>query len=203
MQLAFYFDQTRCIGCFTCVVACKDWHDVPAGPASWRRVRTIEEGKYPEPFVAFLSTACYHCAEPACLSACPVNAISKRGQDGIVVVNKEECLGKDSCGLCLEACPYQSPQFGAEPDAKMQKCDLCLERWEENNKPICVSSCPTRALDAGPVEEMKNKYGDTTTATGFDFSDKLKPSIVFKAKQKARPSKQSVKIRGRLWRKKT
>jgi anaerobic dimethyl sulfoxide reductase subunit B (iron-sulfur subunit) len=35
MQLAFYFDQTRCTGCYTCVVACKDWHDIPAGPASW------------------------------------------------------------------------------------------------------------------------------------------------------------------------
>jgi anaerobic dimethyl sulfoxide reductase subunit B (iron-sulfur subunit) len=38
MQLAFYFDQTRCTGCYTCAVACKDWHDVPAGPASWMRV---------------------------------------------------------------------------------------------------------------------------------------------------------------------
>ncbi len=24
MQLGFYFDQTRCTGCHTCVVACKD-----------------------------------------------------------------------------------------------------------------------------------------------------------------------------------
>ena len=38
MQLAFYFDQTRCTGCYACVVACKDWHDIPAGPASWMRV---------------------------------------------------------------------------------------------------------------------------------------------------------------------
>ena len=130
MQLAFYFDQTRCIGCFTCIVACKDWHDVPAGPASWRRVQTIEEGKYPEPFVAFLSTSCYHCAQPACLSACPVDAISKREQDGIVIVDREECLG-EKCRLCLDVCPYGAPQFGAEPDAKMQKCDLCIERWSE------------------------------------------------------------------------
>ena len=36
MQLAFYFDQTRCIGCYTCTVACKNWHDIPAGPANWQ-----------------------------------------------------------------------------------------------------------------------------------------------------------------------
>ncbi len=34
MQLTFYFDQSRCTGCETCVVACKDWHDLPAGSAS-------------------------------------------------------------------------------------------------------------------------------------------------------------------------
>ncbi|MEE8174036.1 MAG: 4Fe-4S binding protein [Dehalococcoidia bacterium] len=33
--MAFYFDQTRCTGCYACSVACKDWDDVPAGPASW------------------------------------------------------------------------------------------------------------------------------------------------------------------------
>ena len=42
MQLGFYFDQTRCINCFTCVVACKDWHDIPAGPASWLKVITSD-----------------------------------------------------------------------------------------------------------------------------------------------------------------
>jgi len=51
MQMGFYFDQTRCTGCFTCVVACKDWHDVPPGPASWMRVTTVEKGKYPDLFV--------------------------------------------------------------------------------------------------------------------------------------------------------
>ena len=89
MQLGFYFDQTRCIGCFTCIVACKDWNDVPAGPASWRRVITIEKGTYPDLFVAFLSTACYHCANPACSAACPVGAISKRDNDGVVIVDSD------------------------------------------------------------------------------------------------------------------
>ena len=185
MQLAFYFDQTRCTGCYTCVVACKDWHDVPAGPASWLRVVTIERGQYPQPFLAYLLSHCYHCAEPTCIPACPVNAISKREQDGIVVVDREMCLGRDNCQLCLEVCPYDAPQFGAEENAKMQKCDLCLERWGEGKQPICVAGCPTRALDAGPVDEMKAKYGEMKEATGFTYDDELKPSVIFKPKLQA------------------
>ena len=182
MQLALYFDQTRCIGCHTCVVACKDWHDVPAGPASWIRVLTIERGKYPEPFLAYLLTPCYHCTEPTCVSACPVNAISKREQDGSVVVDRGTCLGRDNCHLCLEACPYDAPQFGTEENAKMQKCDLCVERWPEGKQPICVASCPTRALDAGPIDEMRAKYGEVKEATGFTYNEQFRPSVIFKPK---------------------
>ena len=97
MQIGFHIDQTRCTGCFACIVAYKDWNNVDAEPASWRRGITIEKGKYPDLFVAFLSTACYHCVEPARVSACPVGAISKRELDGVVVVDREACLGKDNC----------------------------------------------------------------------------------------------------------
>jgi len=185
MQLGFYVDQTRCTGCCTCVVACKDWHDVPAGPASWIRVITTEKGAYPDLFVAFLPTACYHCAEPTCIPACPVDAINKREVDGIVVVDREACQGKDNCDMCLQACPYDAPQFGAEENAKMQKCDLCFDRLEEGKKPICVEACPTRALDAGLMEELRAKYGDVREAEGFVYSEKLIPAIVFKPRKGA------------------
>ncbi len=183
MQMGFYFDQTRCTGCFTCIVACKDWNDVPAGPASWRRVKTMEKGKYPDLFVSFLSTACHHCAEPACATVCPVDAIAKREQDGVVVVDGEACLGKDACGLCLEACPYDAPQFGAEENARMQKCDFCLGRLADGRKPACVGSCPTRALDSGPLEELRAKYGDVREAEGHVYSGELNPSTIFKPKK--------------------
>ena len=185
MQMGIYFDQTRCMGCYTCVVACKDWHDIPAGPASWKRVLTIEKGEYPHLFVAFFSTSCYHCADPECIAVCPANALSKRENDGIVIVNKEDCLGKETCGMCLQSCPYNAPQFGAEANAKMQKCDLCFERLEQGLKPICVEACPLFALDAGPLEEIEEKYGKKTCAKGFHHSKKLRPSIVFKPRLKS------------------
>lgn len=177
-QMAFHFNQSRCTGCYTCVVACKDWHDVPAGPASWIRVKTLEKGKYPDLSVSFMFIPCFHCAEPTCVSACPQGAITKRQEDGVVVVDQELCLGKEQCSLCKEACPYDSPQFGAEENAKMQKCDFCLDRLEENKPPICVAACPLRALDAGTIEELKKKCGDIEEAEGFVYSVETKPSVI-------------------------
>jgi len=180
--MGFYFDQCRCTGCHTCVIACKDWHDIPAGPTSWRRIVTIEKGKFPTVFVAFLTIACYHCAKPACLVTCPVSAITKQ-EDGAMGVDGEKCLGKDSCGLCLQACPYEIPQFGAEKNSKMQMCNFCMDRLVVRKKPICVAACPMRALDAGPMEELKTRYGGAKEATGFIFSAETEPSIIFKPKR--------------------
>lgn len=182
MQLAFYFDQNRCTGCCTCVVACKDWHDVPPGPVSWRRVLVLEEGKYPNPSAAFLTTSCFHCAEPRCVQACPAGAIVKRTEDGIVTVDTDACLGGGNCGLCKSACPYDAPQFGNQADAKMQKCNLCLERWGEGKKPVCVEACPTRAMDAGPIHELQSRYGVHKGAKGFTYDQDLGPSVIFNSK---------------------
>ena len=182
MQIGFYFDQSRCTGCYACVAACKEWHCIPAGPVSWRKVQTIEKGKFPDLFVAFLATSCYHCVSPACVDFCPSEAITKRKEDGIVIVDRYECRGKDLCAICLDVCPYQAPQFGPEPDAKMQKCNFCLDRLVVNEKPACVAACPMDALDAGPLPELEKKYGQEKSAEGFIYNNELKPSIIFKRK---------------------
>jgi anaerobic dimethyl sulfoxide reductase subunit B (iron-sulfur subunit) len=152
-------------------------------PVYWRRVEAIERGKYPEPFVAFLSLSCCHCASPSCIDACPVDVISKREEDGIVVVDSETCQGKDSCGLCKDACPYDIPQFGPEADAKMEMCTFCLDRLAEGKNPVCVEACPMRALDAGDLMELKEKYGDEMGAEGFIYDIRNRPSVVFKPKR--------------------
>jgi anaerobic dimethyl sulfoxide reductase subunit B (iron-sulfur subunit) len=118
------------------------------------------------------------------MAACPAGAITKRKEDGIVIVDQAKCLGKDQCDLCLQACPYGAPQFGAEPNAKMQMCNFCLDRLKEGKKPICVAGCPMRALDAGPIDELRAQYGDKTEAVAFTYSPDLKPSVVFKPKPK-------------------
>jgi anaerobic dimethyl sulfoxide reductase subunit B (iron-sulfur subunit) len=108
VQRGFYFDQQRCIGCDTCVVACKQWHQVPDGPASWRRVHTLEEGRFPQVWLVHISLSCCHCAEPACIPACPATAITKRAEDGIVVVDQGLCISPAVVAVCTLA-PTRRP----------------------------------------------------------------------------------------------
>ena len=44
-QYGFYFDSTRCTGCRTCEMACKDYNDLPANYA-FRRVFDYEGGDW-------------------------------------------------------------------------------------------------------------------------------------------------------------
>ena len=112
MQLGFYVDQTRCTGCFTCIVACKDWNDVPAGPASWIRVSTIERGRFPNTFVAFLPNLCYHCTQPVCAWVCPAKAITKSDQNGLVTIDREKCRQTTHCGIINENAMGVSFRYG-------------------------------------------------------------------------------------------
>jgi anaerobic dimethyl sulfoxide reductase subunit B (iron-sulfur subunit) len=150
-QLGFYFNARRCVQCFACEVACKLANDVELGPR-WRRVLNRWEDRLPGAADWNLAVSCMHCAEPACRDVCPTNAITKRAEDGIVVVNTVDCIG---CGECAIACPYGAPQFGK--DGKMQKCNLCLVRLQQGKEPACVSTCPGEALDFGTLEELAKR----------------------------------------------
>lgn len=185
MQMAFYYDQSRCTGCCTCQTACKKSHDGEPGTLDYRVVLYIEKGEPPNLYSAYLNLSCLHCADPKCAEACPVDAITKREEDGIVVVDRELCLGKEDCPqLCKEMCPYNTPGFGDEENAKMQKCDFCVDRLPDNGVPVCVAACPRQALDAGPLDKLIAKYGDIKQAEGFVYSEESKPSVVFKPKRK-------------------
>ncbi|MFO8011402.1 MAG: 4Fe-4S dicluster domain-containing protein [Dehalococcoidia bacterium] len=184
MQLGFYFDQTRCTGCDTCTIACKDWNELSLGsePANWRWVVELEWGKYPDPSVAYLAMSCLHCINAPCVEACPAGAIHKRTEDGIVYVDRNECTGSDECGaMCQTVCPYGAPRFGPESNAKMQKCDFCLERWLQGKLPVCVTACPVRALDAGELDTLRASYGNKVVAAGFEYSAETEPSIVLRS----------------------
>ena len=56
----------------------------------------------------------------------------------------------------------------------------------EAKKPVCVSSCPVQALDVGPMDELRARYGDVREAEGFLYSKSLAPSITFKPKKDAK-----------------
>jgi DMSO reductase iron-sulfur subunit len=148
-QLGFFVSSKRCVQCHSCQVACKLAHDTELGP-NWRKVLNYWEGEFPNVANKTISISCFHCEKPACLEICPAGAISKRAEDGVVVVDQKECVG---CRNCELACPYGAPQFGAS--GKMQKCDLCLERRAEGKQPACVATCPGDALAFGDVSELE------------------------------------------------
>jgi len=152
-ECSFFFDASRCSGCMACVVACQDQNDFVTGDTvAFRHVSQHEEGVYPEARITSRSFSCQHCADGPCLLACPMQAISRRPEDGTVLVNRDICVGCRSCEL---ACPVGAPKF--PEDGKMAKCDLCYVRRDHGMKPACVRTCPTGALDYGSIEEMSEK----------------------------------------------
>ena len=177
-QYAFFFDETRCIDCHACVVACRDWNNIDAGPVKWLRMFSWETGTFPEVRFHNLFGACYHCEKPLCVRACPNQAIYKEEKFGAVLVDKTRCQGTRKCWL---ACPYGVPQFAdGHSSTRMSKCNMCIKRLEHGEPPICTLSCPTRALDFGPLEEMTGKYGNVQALAGMPDPGKTAPAIIFK-----------------------
>lgn len=148
-QVGWYYNENNCIACRACEAGCKQEFDLPIGVRR-RRVVIREEGKYPKVRVRYLSTACYHCEEPACMKACPVGAYTKEKEFGVVLLDQAKCIG---CKRCQAACPYGAPQFD-EAKKKMDKCTLCYHRLKEGLPPACVRTCPGYALWHGRLSEI-------------------------------------------------
>jgi anaerobic dimethyl sulfoxide reductase subunit B len=183
-QYGFFFDQSRCTGCQTCVVACKSGHQLPPGPIKYLRIYQYEKGAFPQVRIHMQWIPCYHCEKPACVGACPTGAMYKEERYGAVLVNEDECI---ACRLCYEACPYGVPVFESnKADVKARKCDMCVDRLNRGESPVCVLSCPLRALDFGPLKELEGKYGTMRDLEDLPESNLTKPSVVFRATGKKR-----------------
>lgn len=177
---AMLADLDRCVGCQTCVAACR--HANATSPAvQWRKVLDVESGSYPDTRRTFVPVGCQHCDDPPCMHVCPSTATRKR-PDGIVTIDYELCIG---CAYCDVACPYQArfkidaPRFayGQTPTANeieredpdmvgvAQKCTFCVNRvdaglalgltpgLDPDATPACVNSCIAGALHFGDVDD--------------------------------------------------
>jgi DMSO reductase family type II enzyme iron-sulfur subunit len=113
-------------------------------------------GDYPNNYHFYLPRLCNHCTKPSCLEACPVRAIYKREQDGIVLVGPDKCQG---FRLCNRACPYDKVYFN-HIQKKSQKCIFCFPRVEQGVAPACARQCPGRLRfvgfleDEGPINKL-------------------------------------------------
>jgi formate dehydrogenase iron-sulfur subunit len=140
-QYAFEVDLDRCSGCKACVTACHALNGLDDDEA-FRDVGLLIGGTAALPVIQHVTTACHHCLEPACASACPVDAYEKQPLTGIVKHLDDQCIG---CQYCTLACPYDVPKYHAGKGI-VRKCDLCSSRLAVGEAPACVQACPHEAI---------------------------------------------------------
>jgi Fe-S-cluster-containing dehydrogenase component/DMSO reductase anchor subunit len=138
-QFAFEVNLDRCTGCKSCVVACHGLNGLDDDEA-WRDLGLVVAPR--ESYQQTITTACHHCAEPACLEGCPVLAYDKDVVTGIVRHLDDQCIG---CSYCIMKCPYDVPKYNRKRGI-VRKCDMCQGRLSAGEAPACVQACPTSAI---------------------------------------------------------
>jgi Fe-S-cluster-containing dehydrogenase component len=162
-QLGLMIDMDRCIGCKTCIVACRNFHKLvdhencmPGQMPSYIRVESRTEGTYPLVTEQCWVMPCQHCKTAPCMKACPSGAIVKDPGNGIVRILRDKCKGEKKC---LEACPWAVIQFD-EAGKFAHKCDLCYDLVVFGGKPVCAEVCMTDAITFGELETLKDLARD-------------------------------------------
>ncbi len=167
-------DLTRCIGCRSCEAACNKEQKLaaPDRPFDDKSVfdetfhggtqkRRPDENAYTvvnrydteQAGPVYRKVQCNHCAEPACLSSCFVNAYTKT-EEGAVIYNSKVCVG---CRNCMVACPFHIPaySYSSAIDPVIKKCIFCYEtRLKNGLPPACVEICPQEALTFGKRKDL-------------------------------------------------
>ncbi len=182
-QYGMLIDLERCIGCHTCTIACKEENGTPIG-VNWHRVLTLggahmdtPRGTYPNLTMDWLPVPCQHCQNAPCAQVCPAAAITRRA-DGIVLIDKEKCVG---CQYCVWACPYGVPQFNAQT-GQVEKCTFCAHRVDVGQQPFCVDACSWGARIFGdlndPNSEIVRAIGRLSAKTLLPAQG-TKPSVYY------------------------
>jgi formate dehydrogenase iron-sulfur subunit len=167
MSKGMLIDTTLCIGCRACQVACKSWNNRQGEHTtfsdSWTNPQHLNNqvfnqvifkeiaGPHGQVQWHFIPHRCFHCLEPACVSACPVGALQKL-PSGPVVYDDARCFG---CRYCFMACPFYIPKYDWDTAVPyVRKCTFCADRQALGLQPACSASCPTGALLFGERAEL-------------------------------------------------
>ncbi|HRN28630.1 MAG TPA: nitrate reductase subunit beta [Terrimesophilobacter sp.] len=139
-------------------------------------------------FMFYLPRICEHCLNPSCVSACPSGAMYKREEDGIVLVDQDDCRG---WRMCVSACPYKKVYFNHKTN-KAEKCTLCYPLIEQGKPTICSETCvgrlrylglmlydADRVLEAAAVED-EHELLDAQRSVLLDPFD---PEVIAQAKR--------------------
>ena len=172
-RYAIATDLNRCVGCLSCMVACKAYNGVPVG-SYWLKVLRIgpnglDGETYPNVDMYFLPVQCQHCADPECVKVCPTQA-SHKAEDGTVQIDKSKCIG---CQFCVMACPY-GVRYLNEEEKVVEKCTLCEQKIAQGGIPQCVEQCCGRARFFGDLDEgIENFIAPDRGKTGSETETKL------------------------------
>ena len=186
-RYGFVIDSKRCIGCYTCAMACKTENNVPNG-IWWNRTMTVggdkidtPAGEFPNGTMSFLTVACQHCGNPACMKVCPVGATYKDAETGAVRQDYQKCIG---CRMCMAACPYtgvrsfnwDQPKYYVDVHVgdldvpvhqkhTVEKCTMCWHRLARGEQPACVGdACPVRARVWGDLDDPESEASKLITS---------------------------------------
>jgi anaerobic dimethyl sulfoxide reductase subunit B (iron-sulfur subunit) len=179
-QYGFFFDQSRCIGCAGCVLACMGTKQLlHEDHVKLLHLFQWETGTFPNVRLNRVWAPCYHCANPVCVTAAKGALIKEPGY-GAVLIDPDKATSSD-LKAAWEACPYGAISFDSDsPTSTAFKCDMCIDRLMVGNFPSCVLACPTRALDFGPIDELAKKYGTNQQLNEMPSSSTTTPAVVFK-----------------------
>ena len=162
-------DLVRCVGCRKCEAGCNKVNHLPAPEKPFDDLSVLEEKRrtHADTYTVvnkydvtgrekpvFLKRQCNHCKEPACASACFVQAF-KKTPEGAVTYDETVCVG---CRYCMVACPFDVPTYEYEKllTPRIMKCTMChpLITSGERDIPGCVEACPVEALTYGERDDL-------------------------------------------------
>ena len=166
---AIVVDLDRCIGCHGCEIACKNENNIALGEYWNKVVERGPFGEYPDLEMYFLPTMCQQCQDAPCVNVCPTGA-SYRDADGMVLVDKEKCIG---CKYCMMACPYGVRSWSPS-EHEVEKCTLCGQLTSVGEEPKCVAACCASARFYGDLDDPNSDASKALAAAGADSVHRLK-----------------------------
>lgn len=158
-----YADVPKCIGCKKCEFACAQSHSgltrKEAKAQNYVQVPRVHVIKYDD---VKMPIQCHQCENAPCAHACPTGAIYQA--DGLVMIDEGRCIG---CKVCVMACPFGAievanegiPEEGRTNRGVAKKCDLCIDRMDEegNYHCACVESCPKDVLSVVTATDYREQ----------------------------------------------
>ncbi len=169
---ALLFDNTKCIGCGSCMMACRESNHLPETDApdlSDKQFTVLKKVTSKGGEVNY-RRLCMHCQDPTCASVYPVGALHKT-PTGPVIYNADICLG---CRYCLQACPFSVPRYEWTALApRVRKCTFCAQRQAEGKINACAEACPTGATIAGDRNQLLKEARSRLAAEPDKYVQKI------------------------------